>query len=106
MSEDETKMLENSPMLRRVLDSLESVKTSLAEVEKKIDQQGYNTRPMWDRAFDEIEKVNRNVLNLSRKIEVFKRDMLNLRSSQIENEERLNRLEGESTITIPDSALN
>lgn len=96
MSEDETKILENSPLLKQVLETLERLGNHIAAVETKIDQQGFNTRPMWDRAFAELAEVNRTLATLSRKIDVFNGDMLNVRSSQRENEERLSRLEAEN----------
>jgi seryl-tRNA synthetase len=96
MGEDETKILENSPLLRRVLTSLENLESHIKTVETKIEQQNFNTKPIWERALAEIANVNRNLATLSRKIDVFNSDMLNVRAAQLENEERLNRLEAEN----------
>ena len=96
MSEDETKILENSPLLRRVLTSLENLEAHIKTVETKIEQQSLNTKPIWEKALAEIAEVNRNLATLSRKIDVFSGDMLNLRAEQLQNEERLSRLEAEN----------
>lgn len=96
MGEDESKILENSPLLRRVLTSLENLESHIKTVETKIEQQNFNTKPIWERALAEIADVNRNLATLSRKIDVFNSDMLNVRAAQLENEERLNRLEAEN----------
>jgi hypothetical protein len=95
MSEDETKTLENSPLLQRVLRSLEKLEAHIKTVETKIDQQGFNTKPMWEKALAEFVDVKQNLATLSRKIDVFSGDMLNLRAEQLQNEERLSRLEAE-----------
>lgn len=94
MSEDETNRLENSPLLRRVLETLERLETHIKTVEAKIEQQGFNTKPMWEKALAEFADVNRNLAMLSRKIDVFSGDMLNLRAEQLQNEEHLGRLGG------------
>lgn len=93
MGEDETKLLENSPILQRVLKSQERLEAIIKTVETKIDQQGFNTKPMWEKAITELERVNENVATLSRKIDIFNSDMLNVRTAQLKNEERLAKLE-------------
>lgn len=93
MGEDETKLIENSPILQRVLKSQERLEAIIKTVETKIDQQGFNTKPMWEKAITELERVNENVANLSRKIDIFNSDMLNVRTAQLKNEERLANLE-------------
>jgi len=96
MSEEETNVLENSPLLRRVLESLERLEAHIKTVEAKIEQQGFNTKPMWEKALAELADVNRNLAMLSRKIDVFSGDMLKLRAEQLQNEERLSRLEADN----------
>ena len=93
MSEDQTKMLENSPLLRRVLETLENLEAHIKTVETKIEQHGFNTKPMWEKTLAELTEVNRNLAILGRKIDVFNSDMLNMRAAQKENEERFARLE-------------
>ena len=93
MGEDETKLIENSPILQRVLKSQERLEAIIKTVETKIDQQGFNTKPMWEKAITELERVNENVATLSRKIDIFNSDMLNVRTAQLKNEERLAKLE-------------
>jgi hypothetical protein len=93
MGEDETKLIENSPILQRVLKSQERLEAIIKTVETKIDEQGFNTKPMWEKAITELERVNENVATLSRKIDIFNSDMLNVRTAQLKNEERLAKLE-------------
>lgn len=93
MGEDETKLLENSPILQRVLKSQERLEAIIKTVETKIDQQGFNTKPMWEKAITELERLNENVATLSRKIDIFNSDMLNVRTAQLKNAERLAKLE-------------
>ena len=93
MSEGETNLLENSPLLRRVLDSLERLEAHIKTVEAKIEQQSFNIKPMWEKALAEFTDVKRDLAMLSRKIDVFSGDMLNLRAERLQNEERLSRLE-------------
>lgn len=71
MSEDETKMLEDSPSLRRILESLEKLGSHIKSVETKIEQQGYNTKPMWEKTLVEIAEVNRNLALVIKKIDIF-----------------------------------
>ncbi|MGH9874078.1 MAG: hypothetical protein ACRD9S_16625 [Pyrinomonadaceae bacterium] len=96
MSEDETKMLENSPLLRRVLESLEKLEAHIKTVETKIEQQGFNTKPMWEKTLVELAEVNRNLSLLTKKIDIFNSDMLNVRATQLQNQDRLGRLEAEN----------
>jgi hypothetical protein len=100
MSEDETKRfnkdLDNEQLLKQVLASLERLEVHVTTVEGKIDQASLNTKPIWERALSDIAEVNRNLAMLGRKIDVFNGDMLNLRAEQLENENRLSRLETEN----------
>jgi hypothetical protein len=96
MSEDETKRLKDAALLKQVLSSLERLEGHIKTVEAKIEQQGFNTKPMWEKALAEFADVNRNLAMLSRKIDVFSGDMLNLRAEQLQNEQRLSRLEAEN----------
>jgi hypothetical protein len=106
MSEDETKRLNNDALLKQVITSLERVEAHIRTVEAKIEQQGFNTKPMWEKALAEFAEVNRNLAMLSRKIDVFSGDMLNLRAEQLRNEERLRRLETENEVGGITTAVN
>jgi len=103
MSEDETQMLENSPLLRRVLESQErveahiaSVETHVKSLEATIERHGFNTVPMWEKTLAELGEVKQNVATLSRKIDVFTGDVMDLRQKQLQNEQRLSQLEAEN----------
>ena len=80
---------------KRVLTTLDRLESHISAVETKIDQQSFNTKPIWERALSEIAEVNRNLSSLNRKLDVFNGDMLTLRADQRENDERLRRLEAE-----------
>lgn len=96
MSEDETKIIENSPLLRRILQSQERVEEHIKTLEANFERLSMNTRPIWEKALAEIVEVKQSVASLSRKIDVFNSDMLNVRADQREHDERINRLESEA----------
>src|SRR5687767_12501770 len=94
MSEDQTKLLDRK-LLEQILTKLEVMDTRLQQVEAKIDQRGFDTKPIWEKALVEIIEVKQEVATVNRKIDVFSKDMLNLRAEQLETEERLRRIEAE-----------
>ena len=96
MSDDETKIFETSPVLKRILESQERVESHIKTLEANIERQNLNTKPMWERALAELAEVNRSLATLGRKIDVFNGDMLNLRQQQLHNEQRLSQLEAEN----------
>jgi DNA repair ATPase RecN len=53
MSEDSTLHLQNAD-LRMIRERLESIDTRLGTLEDKVDQRLQETRPIWERAFNEI----------------------------------------------------
>jgi hypothetical protein len=95
MSEDETKTLAGGSLLEQILRKLEVMDTRLQFVERKIEERGFDTKPIWEKALVEIMEVNRRVTTIDKKIDVFSRDMLNLRAEQLGIEERLRKLEAE-----------
>jgi len=96
MSEDETTILGNRTLLERILTQLDVMDARLQFVEEKIRERGFDTKPIWERALVEIMEVNQRVTTIDRKIDVFSKDMLNLRAEQIGIDERLNKLETEN----------
>ncbi|HVQ40460.1 MAG TPA: hypothetical protein VMS31_23160 [Pyrinomonadaceae bacterium] len=95
MSEDETKALKDK-LLGQILTKLEVVDARLQRVESKVEQRGFDTKPIWERALAEIMEVKQEVATVDRKIDVFSRDMLNLRAEQLRTDERLANLEAEN----------
>lgn len=95
MSDEETKILEN-PLLQKILTKLEVLDVRLQNVESKIEQRGFDTKPIWERALVEIMEVKQDVKTLDRKIDVFSRDMLNMRAEQLKTDERITALESEN----------
>lgn len=95
MSEDETKTLNTPDLLKQILVKLEVMDTRLQMVETRIQERGFDTKPIWEKALVEIMEVNQRVTTIDRKIDVFSKDMLNLRAEQLGIEERLRKLEAE-----------
>jgi hypothetical protein len=97
MSEEETKVLGGrDDLLQKILTKLEVLDTRLQVVESKIDARGFDTKPIWEKALVAIMEVKEDVRTLDRKIEVFNRDMLNLRAEQLKTDERITTLEAEN----------
>lgn len=92
MSEDETRTLD-ARLLQQILTKLEVMDTRLQFVEEKIRERGFDTKPIWENALTEIMEVNQRVATIDRKLDVFSRDMLNLRAEHLEIQERLRKLE-------------
>lgn len=95
MSEEETKVLKDR-VLEQILTKLEVVDARLQRVESKIELRGFDTKPIWERALAEIMEVRQDVASVNRKIDVFSRDMLNLRADQLRTEERVAKLEAQN----------
>ena len=95
MNEDSTKPLKDK-LLEQILTKLEVMDTRLQRVESKLEERGFDTKPIWERALAEVMEVRQDVATLNRKIDVFSKDMLNIRAEQLETEERLRRIEAEN----------
>jgi broad-specificity NMP kinase len=67
----------------------------MQRVEARIEERGYDTKAIWEKALAQIMEVNQQMATLNRKIDVFSSDLLNMRASQLENEERFRRLEAD-----------
>lgn len=97
MSEDETKILKDpDKLLEKILTKLEVLDTRLQHVETKIAERGFDTKPIWENALVAIMEVRQDVKTLDRKIDVFSRDMLNMRADQLKTDERITALESEN----------
>jgi hypothetical protein len=93
MSEDETKTLDINGRLNRVQETLNALTAHVTTVGAKIDQQTYQTKPMWEKALAELEEVNRNLGKLDRKIDIFNSDLLDVRADQRGHEQSIKHLE-------------
>ena len=93
MSEDETKPLRDK-LLEQILTKLEVLDARLQRVESRIEERGFDTKPIWERALAEILEVKQEVATVDRKIDVFTRDMLSVRAEQLRTDERLAELGG------------
>ncbi len=96
MSEDKTKTLGSPELLQQILVKLEVLDARLQAVEAKLERRGFDTKPIWEKALVGIMEVNQRVTGVDRKIDVFSKDMLNLRADQLGLNERVQRLEAES----------
>ena len=92
MSDEETRIL-NHKTLEQILTKLEVMDSRLQRVEGRIEERGFDTKPIWEKALTQIMEVNQAIRTLNRKIDVFSSDMLQLRADQIENDDRLRKLE-------------
>ncbi|HVG32934.1 MAG TPA: hypothetical protein VM911_07635 [Pyrinomonadaceae bacterium] len=110
MSEDLTQPLPNDgvQLILRSLENLNGRMTALEDrmitLEDKVDRRMQETRPIWEQVLarlDKIEarldKVESEVYSLNRKFRVFYDDIPKLQDKQEDLEERLNRLEPESS---------
>ncbi|HEY0431326.1 MAG TPA: hypothetical protein VGC61_05890 [Pyrinomonadaceae bacterium] len=116
MSEDETEILPGKK-LEQILTKLEVMDARLQRVEAKVEERGYDTKPIWERALVEImevrqevatvdrkvdtvdrkvDTVDRKVATVDRKIDVFSRDVLTMRAEQLTTDERIAKLESEN----------
>jgi hypothetical protein len=95
MAEDETNVFPEK-ILEQILTKLEVMDTRLQRVESKIEERGFDTKPICERALVEIIEVKQEVATVDRKIDVFSRDMLNMRAEQLKTDERLAKLEAEN----------
>jgi hypothetical protein len=95
MAEDETRVF-TEKILEQILTKLEVMDTRLQRVETKIEERGFDTKPIGERALVEIMEVKEEVATVDRKIDVFSRDMLNMRAEQLKTDERLAKLEAEN----------
>jgi hypothetical protein len=93
MSEEETKALNQPSILERILVKLEAIDARLQLVETKIEQRGFDTKPIWEKALAEIMEVKQHVVLVDRKLDVLGKDLLRMRAEQIGIEERLQKLE-------------
>ncbi len=96
MSDDPTKKFDGPELLRQILVKLEVLDTRLQAVEKKVEERGFDTKPIWEKALTEIMEVNQRLTGVDRKIDVFSKDMLNIRADQLGLNERVERLEEET----------
>lgn len=102
MSEDETKVLQGKK-LEQILTKLEVMDARLQRVEARVEERGYDTRPIWERALveimevrQEVATVDRKVATVDRKIDVFSRDIVSMRAEQLQTDERIAKLESEN----------
>ena len=93
MSEDLTKRLGDSGIIEQILTKLEVIDLRLQFVETKVTEREFDTKPIWEKALSGIMEVNQRVTIIDRKIDVFSRDMLNLKADNLDLDGRLRRLE-------------
>lgn len=92
MREDETKSFEGR-LPQQILTKLEVLDARLQRVEERIEQRSFDTKPIWEQALAQILEVKEEIGTVNRKMDVFSRDVLNLRAEQLSTDERLRGLE-------------
>jgi len=110
MSEDLTQPLPNDgvQLILRSLENLNGRMTALEDrmtaLEDKVDRRMQETRPIWeqvlarlDKVEARLEKVESEVYSLNRKFRVYTDDMLKVQDKQEDLEERVAKLEPESS---------
>lgn len=58
MSEDETKAFKGR-LHERILVKLEVLDTRLQHVEAKVEERGFDTKPIWERALQKLSRSNK-----------------------------------------------
>ncbi|HKO41883.1 MAG TPA: hypothetical protein VJU84_01230 [Pyrinomonadaceae bacterium] len=96
MSEEETKTFRTDrEVLDQVLIKIEAMDSRLQRVESKIQERGFDTKPIWEKALAAIMEVKDELSMVNRKIALFSDDLYAVRAEQSKTEERLRRLESE-----------
>src|SRR4051812_23216447 len=72
---------------------LERIEARVEVLEVRADNRDRETKPMWERALEEILQVKDAVMELTRKVDVLSRDLLTVRADQIRLDSRLDRIE-------------
>jgi len=96
MSEDETQLIGNPDLLKKILNKLEAIDIRLQSVESRIERRSFDTKPIWEKALAEIMAVKQDIAGIDRKMDILGKDMLNLRADQLDFERRIIRLEDEA----------
>ena len=74
---------------------LDRIESRVEVLEVRADQRDRETKPMWERALNEILQVKDAVMELTRKVDVLSRDVLTVRADQLRLDSRLDRIEAE-----------
>lgn len=60
---------------------------------EKLESRSFDTRPMWERAFAELEEISKRLDGIDRRLSVLNDDVLSLRASHRRLEDRVASLE-------------
>lgn len=73
--------------------TLESHMETLDSSVEKLEARSFDTRPMWERAFAELEEIAKRLDGIDRRLSVLNDDVLSLRASHRRLEDRVAGLE-------------
>jgi len=71
----------------------EGIHARLQALELQSEKRELETKPIWERALNEILEVKNGLSDLSRKIDVLSREMLTVKADQLRMDDRLGKLE-------------
>lgn len=71
----------------------DAVERRLGALETQAERRALETKPIWERALAEILEVRESLANVERKLDVFSRDIVQVRADQTHAENRLEKLE-------------
>jgi chromosome segregation ATPase len=72
-------------------DALDSTLKDLETRLQRLEEKSYDTKPIWERALNEILTVSQKLDTVERKLNVLSQDMLTLRADQTRIEDRIDK---------------
>jgi len=71
----------------------DGIHARLQALELQSEKRELETKPIWERALNEMLEVKKGLSDLSRKIDVLSREMLTVKADQLRLDDRLGKLE-------------
>ena len=96
MSEDRTANQDGRSFEERVFARFDALDNRLNNIEARLENleaKSYDTKPIWERALAELLELREKVDNVERKLDVFGKDVVQLRADQVRTDRRLDSLE-------------
>ena len=111
-SDDLTKQTPTPDRLDELISLVHNIAARLSALEQKVDERLHDTRPIWEAVQTQIaelhtevtnnfQKLNRKFDVVTRKVDVFNEDLLDLKYKQRELEGRMDKLEEKKLIIHP-----
>jgi len=97
MSDETTQSVDGSRSFEeRVFARFDALDSTLKDLDarlQKLEAKSYDTKPIWERALNEILTVSQKLDTVERKLNILGLDMLSLRADQTRLEDRLDKVE-------------